>query len=269
MLSRSMRHWLSLSMLALLGACGGGGTENAAPEPQLGTEDPEVRGGSNAAAQPWMVSVQVKGFGHFCGGTLIKSRWVVTAAHCLTNSSGAIVRPSSSYEVCIGVANLTQCSASTKADVVRQIIHPAYTGAVTSRGDLALLELSRDFTNTVSSLATAAQTPGNGASATLRGWGRTDSDGLPASYPNRLQVLTYPVTTANCPVDRVCMDPTPTQGACQGDSGGPLRYQGNLIGIVSYGPYDSRIGACNGAPGGVDGYTRVASFRDWILANSN
>lgn len=267
----SIHRWLMLMLLALLAACGGGGGEQAAGNTgnEAQSEDPQVRGGRNGNAQPWMVSVQVKGFGHFCGGTLIKSRWVVTAAHCLTDSNAVLVRPSSAYEVCIGVANLQQCSAANKADVVRQTVHPVYNGAVTSRGDLALLELSRDFSNDVLPLATDAQTPGEGALATLRGWGRTDSDGLPASYPNRLQVLTYSATTVNCPVDRVCMDPSPTVGACQGDSGGPLRHQGALTGIVSYGPYDSRIGACSGQPGGVDGYTRVASFRDWILSNSN
>ncbi|NXA15955.1 HABP2 protein, partial [Sapayoa aenigma] len=55
---------------------------------------PEVRrtlrrtyGGFKATAgkHPWMASVQMKTAGgseHFCGGVLIKSCWVLTAAHC-------------------------------------------------------------------------------------------------------------------------------------------------------------------------------------------
>ena len=35
---------------------------------------------------PWMVSLVSSGGGHFCGGTLVASRYVVTAAHCLEGS---------------------------------------------------------------------------------------------------------------------------------------------------------------------------------------
>jgi hypothetical protein len=31
---------------------------------------------------PWMVSLDDRS-GHFCGGTLITNRWIVTASHCL------------------------------------------------------------------------------------------------------------------------------------------------------------------------------------------
>ena len=32
---------------------------------------------------PWVVSITVPGFNHYCGGTLVASKYVVTAAHCM------------------------------------------------------------------------------------------------------------------------------------------------------------------------------------------
>lgn len=42
-----------------------------------------IVGGTNASEGewPWQVSLQVRG-SHVCGGALISSQWVVSAAHC-------------------------------------------------------------------------------------------------------------------------------------------------------------------------------------------
>jgi hypothetical protein len=55
--------------------------------------DTEKSGFVNAAREgqfPWLVSFQAQnpegGFMHFCMGSFISSRWILSAAHCFTNS---------------------------------------------------------------------------------------------------------------------------------------------------------------------------------------
>ena len=76
---------------------------SAAPTPQ----DDSIVGGTVAQSGdfPFIVSLQ-RGGSHFCGGSLLDSRTVVTAAHCtvgqtassLTVRAGSLVRQSQMYQ---------------------------------------------------------------------------------------------------------------------------------------------------------------------------
>lgn len=145
--------------------------------------------------------------------------------------------------------------------------HPNYD-AVSQDNDIAILLLSEEVTNSNAqtiSLVSAGTSIPVGGTATVTGWGLTQEDG---NVPTQLQTLDVPVLSQSD-----CEDSYETQGitdsmfcagyldggkdACQGDSGGPLAYNGQLIGVVSWG-----VGCARPNYPGV--YSNVAKLRDFI-----
>ena len=84
----------------------------------------------------WQASLRSAGF-HFCGGTLIAPRWVMTAAHCTEGSANFVVT--------LGDFNKDSSEGEHRRsyDVLRVINHDSYNSA-TMTHDFALIELSEE-----------------------------------------------------------------------------------------------------------------------------
>lgn len=262
---RRLQGLLAATIVAIVGAVGAALPAHSAPAVK-----PQIIGGgpSDITAHPWQVIINAGS--SLCGGSLITSTWVVTAAHCLDGLSAPQVL------VWAGFSNLDQRTTTNGLPVAEVIVHPQWN-ASSYDNDIALIRLAGPWTpgpeRQAISLPTtvdAANWPVAGTAAVITGWG---TEAFKGSSPDQIkradaQIIASP--GAPCgdygdqfnPALQLCAGQLDGSiDTCQGDSGGPLVIteagRPTLAGITSIG---NDCGLAN-YPGL---YTRVTSFIPWI-----
>ncbi|XP_072302851.1 transmembrane protease serine 2 [Eucyclogobius newberryi] len=259
-----LHHSHSCSSRAVALHCVGCGLSSMAPSSR-------IVGGTDAVngAWPWQVSLQIRGQ-HICGGSIISSEWILSAAHCFQSYD----RPSL-WRVQYGDVSLSKMSYSSSPKSVDKIINHEKYNPDTNDNDIALLKLSSPLT--FSSTVKPVCLPNVGVdlsperAAWITGWGALRSSGGSPDKLNQAEVTIYHRETCN---HRSVLDGAVTNtmicagklsggvDTCQGDSGGPLVVkQGGvwwLAGDTSWG-----IGCAWRNRPGV--YGNVSYFINWVL----
>ena len=175
---------------------------------------------------------------------------VLTAAHCLIDTSTNHWNPIASFQIITGRTVWDDPSSGQVSGATQGLVYPSYGGL--GFGDVGLLVLSSPTTAPAMPLADASVETSltAGQVGDIAGWGETDS--ASSILPETLQGSALVIQSSGyCtsvfgadgipfyPSNDICaIDPNYATGFCHGDSGGPMVVQVGMtwteIGIIDY-----------------------------------
>lgn len=219
-----LRHLFAVVATALVGVVVAPSTVAAAPQ--------QIIGGDTVPVAPWAAAVLSDG-SFRCSGSIIASRWVLTAEHCIDGSMS------------VRVGSVHRSTGGQVSAVGATYFRYEY--------DLGLLYLATPIVTSYATLASSD--PPVGSMNSIYGWGRTC---LTCDLSEQLRTASVQVVSVRGrdAYEGPAIRSTGVTGVSwQGDSGGPQFYNGQQVGVSSTG---------NGST--TQSYASVAASRDWITS---
>ncbi|XP_012527985.1 melanization protease 1 [Monomorium pharaonis] len=258
---------------------------------------PKVVNGNKTAIfeYPWMALITYQRTGkpnpeYLCGGSIISSRYILTAAHCVTLLPSDVrligvrigehdISKERDCETDLNGREVVCAERYQDLDVDSFYFHPGYT-KTKQQNDIALIRVNVTMSFTPQNVKPICLPFGSAINLTKKkavvtGWGLTEYDltssellqaKLPIVPNDRCEEIYKP--SKEIWYKQLCAGGQMAVDSCNGDSGGPLqassKYNNLIMRIVQYGIVSYGMTPCGieGIPGV---YTNVAYYMDWIL----
>uniref|UniRef100_A0A1A9WSD9 Lectizyme n=1 Tax=Glossina brevipalpis TaxID=37001 RepID=A0A1A9WSD9_9MUSC len=223
--------------------------------------------GSNARPGqfPYIVSLH-RGNRQICGGSIITSNYILTAAHCLQFQIGTISIHIAPHQFSIRAGSISSKRGGITVQVASFTKFPGFRGF---SGDIAVIRLAQplNFTDKIRPIRLSNSDPPNMTVVETAGWGRLYSNGPQSEI---LQFISMSALSNDwCRIldprineSFLCLLSKGSNGVCQGDSGGPAVYNDRLVGVANY-----ITGYCGSRH--PDMFASVAHYANWIRDNTD
>nr|XP_043067480.1 trypsin alpha-like [Drosophila bipectinata] len=203
----------------------------------IGHPENRIIGGSNTAIEtaPWQVFLKRHEISitYICGGSLIRSDIVLTAAHCVV-PKGQVIE----FSVRVGSSNREE--GGQLFAVANIIVHQDYN-IRTKLNDIAVLRITNPVKigPSAQTIALATYAPPAGAQALITGWGLISPyvqeapiilQGINVTILSPYECSTFPWIN-----EKIICAGSKGNTACVGDSGGALVVNNQVVGVVSFG----------------------------------